>query len=311
MEHNATILIIDDNPDVRQAVQVALRSGAYTFRTAESGRVGLATAFGETPDLIVLDLQLPELHGIDVCRQLKASLVTRHIPIVVVTAEDGAGPLVEALEAGADDYVRKPFDPRELQARVGTLLRRTAGYVGTDSLTKLPGNALLRDELARRLEHGEPMTVCYVDIDNFKAYVDMYGFEPASRAIQETARICYNVMVEHGSPTDFIGHIGGDDFVVVTDAEHTAAVCDNIIARFEERRARFYPPEDLERGGFHGLDRDGNERDFPLMTLTIAVLVPTHETVASLHALAAEAARYKRILKRLPGSNWRLFERPA
>lgn len=308
MEGKARILVVDDHPEIRQAVQVTLRGRGYEFRTAVDGRTGLTSAFSDPPDLIVLDVHMPEMDGIEACRRLKASLVTRHVPILILTSGDGSDLLVQALEAGADDYVRKPFDPRELQARVAMLLRRTAGYVGTDPLTKLPGNRLLRDELARRLSAGDDLAVLYVDLDNFKAYVDHYGFEPASRVIQETARTCYNEMVEWGTPDDFIGHIGGDDFVIVTSPEQAQAVCEGIIDSFEAARVKFYSADDLARGWFRGLNRDNEEQDFPLMTITIPVLLPGLKHLEDLDALAVEAARCKRLLKALDGSNWRVFE---
>lgn len=308
MDRQVKLLVVDDRDDMRHAVQIALQPFGYEFRFAENGRVGLTSAFSENPDLIILDLDLPEMTGYEVCSRLKSSLVTRHIPILILTAEEGPEALVTALEAGADDYVRKPFHPKELQARVSTLLRRTQRYMGTDSLTKLPGNALLREELAKRLESGDPTAVCYVDLDHFKAYVDTYGFEPASRVIQWTARILYNQMVEHGSPNDYIGHIGGDDFVVITTADHAAAVCDGIIASFEEQRERFYEPDDFAKGYLHGLDRDGLERDFPLMTVTIAVLRPDLRDIRDMNALATEAARAKARLKLKDGSNWEVFD---
>ncbi len=308
MDRQGTLLVIDDSLDIQQAVAAALRPSGYDFRFAENGRVGLAMAFSEPPDLIVCDMQLPELHGTEVVSRLKTSLVTRHVPILVLTADDGPDAVVRSLEAGADDYVRKPFHPRELQARVAMLLRRTRNYVGTDSLTKLPGNALLREEMQRRLEAGQPMAVCYIDLDEFKAYVDTFGFEPASRVIQQTARICYNEMVEVGCPDDFIGHIGGDDFVVVTTPQRAPTICEGIIRRFEEQRGGFYSDEVVAAGYFRGHDRSGAERDFPLMTITIAVLLPTLKQITDLTALAEEAARCKQVLKSLPGSNWRMFD---
>lgn len=308
MDELARILIVDDSRDMRRSIHAALRTGSYTFSSAENGRVGLATAFSERPDLIVLDYHMPEMDGIEVCRQLKSNVFTHNIPILLMTADSNPETVVAGLEAGADDYVRKPFDPRELQARVASMLRRTRRYVDTDPLTKLPGNALLRQELSRRLHGGADIAVCYLDLDEFKAYVDHYGFERASRVIQETARVCYDQMVDHGAQDDFIGHIGGDDFVIVTDPAHAEPICSAIIAHFEERRAGFYDPDDLARGGFRGPDRAGIEREFPLMTVTIAVLLPGRSRIDSIDELAGEAARRKRSLKARPGSNWAVFE---
>ncbi len=304
----ARILVVDDSSDMRRLICLALRAGSYEFSTAENGRVGLAMAFSEHPDLVVVDFHMPEMDGLEVTRQLKHNWFTSNIPILILTADSDPETVVRGLEAGADDYVRKPFDPRELQARVAAMLRRTRRYVDTDPLTKLPGNAVLRDELKRRLDAGDDFAVCYIDLDEFKSYVDHYGFEPASRVIQETARICYNQMVEHGAQQDFIGHIGGDDFVVVTDPSRAEAVCEGIVNAFDARRESFYDAEAVARGGFVGPDRYGVERQFPLMSLTIAVLLPGRDGTTSLDDLAAEAARRKRDLKSRPGSNWSLFE---
>lgn len=307
-ETKPRLLVIDDSPAIRDAVIVALGRDSYQYAYAENGRVGLAVAFSERPDLILLDKVLPEMNGIECCAALKSHLFTRNIPILMLTAEDDPEDVVRGLEAGADDYVAKPFNPRELRARVASLLKRTQRYVDTDPLTKLPGNAQLREELFHRLALGETMAVCYIDLDEFKAYVDTYGFQQASRVIQQTARVCYDQMVERGDDGDFIGHIGGDDFVVITSTEKMQAVCEGIIEAFERTRDAFYNAEDLERGYLHGHDREGQERDFPLMTLSIAVLLTGPERIDDLDDLAGVAARAKMQLKRLPGSNWRVYD---
>lgn len=302
------ILIVDDNPGIREAVQVTLALDGYHFTVAENGRQALALAFSERPDLVVLDLMMPEMDGLECCRTLKSSLATRSIPIILLTAEDDPDDVVRGLEAGADDYVTKPFNPKELRARVASALRRTRSYVDTDPLTHLPGNRVLREELNRRVAAGGPTAVCYIDLDYFKAFVDAYGFERASQVIVAVARLCSEAVVGHGGEHSFVGHIGGDDFVALCAPERAPAVCRALIAAFEAQREAFYDEADRIRGCLHGHDRDGRERDFPLMSITIAVLIVGPGGITDLETLAYQAAVHKQQLKLLPNSNWRVFE---
>ena len=309
MAHRPRILIVDDNPNIRDAVEVTLRLDGYDFLTAENGRVALATAFSTAPDLIVLDLVMPELDGIACCHALKHNLSTRSIPVVMLTGEADPEKLVLALEAGADDYVTKPFNPRELRARVASLLRRTQRYVDTDPVTKLPGNRQLRAELDHRLRRDEFFAVGYVDLDDFKAYVDHYGFENASRVIQKTAQLLYSQLVEHGRPDDFIGHLGGDDFAFCTSPDLVDAVGLGIVAAFDAACGEFYDEATRELGVMRAHDRSGQLREFPLMTITVAALLVAPGTFADLERLGEWAAHCKEQLKRVDGSNYQRFSR--
>jgi diguanylate cyclase (GGDEF)-like protein len=123
---------------------------------------------------------------------------------------------VHGLGKGTDDYVIKTVDPLELQARIEMVIRRTQEQSGANPLTRLPGNLALEREVKKRLDSGEPFSVCYCDLDNFKAYNDKYGYEAGDRVIFHTAQTIMNSVRALGDNGDFVGHIGGDDFVVVT-----------------------------------------------------------------------------------------------
>ena len=171
-------------------------------------------------------------------------------------------------------------------------------------LTRLPGNIAIERSLNRRIKGGEPFALCYVDLDNFKSYNDRYGYVRASDIIKMTGEIIHATVKEQGDGDDFVGHIGGDDFVMIISSDKIATICDTVIREFTERIKPFYSEEDLEAGAISGVDRYGVAREFPIMTISMAVLDCRTGDYATAAEVARTAAEIKDQVKVAPGSNY-------
>jgi len=304
----AVILVADDDPEIRQLLRVFL-GREYQVALAENGDEAVRMAQENVPDLILVDVMMPQMDGYEVCRQLRNDTRTSHVPILMLTSLSSVGDKLTGFESGADDYVTKPFNLDELQARLRSLLRRAREIPVRNPLTNLPGNRLLQEELRHRLQRGDPLALLYVDLDNFKAFNDAYGFVQGDKAIQLLADLIQEVVGDYGAPGDFIGHIGGDDFAVITKPEHMDSICQYLIARFDAEIPKLYDPRDVERGYLRGYDRHGVPRRFPLMSISIGVVTNAQRTYADLEELVRTAAEMKRFAKRKPGSSYALDQR--
>lgn len=171
-------------------------------------------------------------------------------------------------------------------------------------LTRLPGNIAIEQVLKGKMQHDEKFALCYIDLDDFKAYNDRYGYARGSELIKLAGEIIHRVKAEHGHPGDFVGHIGGDDFVLITSPENIDPVCQAIIAAFDEAVPAHYDADDRERGYIEGTDRYGVTRRFPLMSISIAVVSDARRNYKTPLEIAQVASEIKDYVKSLPGSNY-------
>ena len=265
------ILVVDDDPDVRVFLEVTLDVAGYGLSFATNGEEAVACAVEEQPDLILMDVMMPQVDGFEAVRRLRQDGRVSHIPVILVTAKAQGVDKVEGLAAGADDYVTKPFDPQELVARVEATLRRAQQMRTTSPLTGLPGNARIEQELARRIEGNEKFAMLYADLNQFKAYNDHYGFMRGDDVIRGLADVIVEVVAEFGGGDTFVGHIGGDDFILVTGADQYEPIAQGICERFDERAPEFYDDQDLGTGYIEVADRQGNIRRFGLVSVSIGI----------------------------------------
>ncbi|MBU4121397.1 MAG: HAMP domain-containing protein [Proteobacteria bacterium] len=171
-------------------------------------------------------------------------------------------------------------------------------------LTGLPGNLAIEREIENRLTAKKTFSLCHVDLDNFKPFVDIYGYAWGSEVIKEVARLLLAQMKTAEAPEDFLGHIGGDDFVIISAPLRAERVCREIVAGFDGRIRKFYAAQDRERGFFIGKDRQGNQQKFPLITVTIAIVTDDGARFGNPLDMAEAAAQLKEYAKTLPGSNY-------
>ena len=211
---------------------------------------------------------------------------------------------VKGIDAGADDYVVKPFEPAELLARIRMIIRRTERDLDANPLTRLPGNISIMNELQGRIDKNAPFSVGYADLDKFKAYNDKYGFERGDEVIRETARIILNAVNSFGCPDDFVGHIGGDDFVFVSHPERADNICLKIIEEFEKKVYEFYTPEDAKNGFINANDRKGQPQRIPLLSISIGIVTNQNQRLSHVAQIGEIGAELKHAAKLLERSNF-------
>jgi diguanylate cyclase (GGDEF)-like protein len=275
--------------------------------TAADGEEALRLARERTPSLVILDVMMPKLDGYEVCQHLRTDGRTSGVCVIMLTARSMPAEKVLGLTAGADDYIGKPFDPMELVARVKTTLRRSREMRAVSPLTGLPGNVQIEGEIRRRAADGETFGVLWLDLDNFKAYNDKYGFVRGDRAINYLAACLREVAGDSGE--FYLGHIGGDDFVVLLPGDRAEGFCKGLVDRFDRDVAELYDPDDAAKGGITVTDRLGREITFPLLTVSIGAATNEYRDVSDYRELVETATEMKAYSKAQVGSYYSIDRR--
>ncbi|MEN3271679.1 MAG: hypothetical protein V7636_440 [Actinomycetota bacterium] len=304
-----TILIVDDEVDIAHLVAMNLADEGYETHLAHRGDDAVDLALQLRPDLIVLDLMLPGVDGVEVCRQLRKDPRTTSTSIIMLTARTLPRDRIAGLEAGADDYVDKPFDVDELMARVTGRLRRARQLRQTSPLTGLPGNFEIEQRLELLIADKQPFALLHADLDGFKAYNDHYGFLRGDRAIVLTARVIGWAVADHAAADSFVGHIGGDDFAIVCSPDAARSVADGIVRAFDEQVTHLYDDEDRERGFIEKEDRAGVVQRYPMLTVSIGIASTEIRPICTPAEAASIAVEMKRFAKSASGSIWAMDRR--
>lgn len=300
----AKIAIIDDDEDIVEVTKALLKRRGFDVVTALDGESGITLVREAKPDLVLLDLMLPGIDGYEVCRRIKEDNNLWHIPIIFFTAKGEFSEKITGLKSGADDYVTKPFESEELLARIWMILKRTYNILDANPLSKLPGNNAIQKQIDYRLTKTDKFAIAHLDVDRFKSFNDEYGFERGDQALLKLSEILVQVVREKGETTDFIGHIGGDDFVLISEPSRIDVLCKEIIRRFDELVPQLYNQEHREKGYIIIKNRQGVVQEFPLMSLSIAVVTNEKRKITHIGEINAIATELKKYAKSLPGSNF-------
>jgi diguanylate cyclase (GGDEF)-like protein len=303
------VLVADDDEDIVRFVEVNLLLEGFEVITAADGEQALQVATESLPDLILLDVMMPRLDGFQVCKRLRDDGRTKHISIIMLTAKSLSADKVVGLTAGADDYIIKPFDPIELVARVKSSLRRSRDLSAVNPLTQLPGNVQVGIEATARIEVGGPFGLIYVDLDNFKAFNDHFGFHRGDEAIKLIARCLRETVADHTSEDGFLGHVGGDDFMLMVPPELTEPVAKDICERWDAAAPELYEPEDVERGYIDVTDRRNEVHRFPIMTVSLGISTNALRPIESHHQAAQVAHEMAEFAKQDKGSSFAVDRR--
>jgi diguanylate cyclase (GGDEF)-like protein len=298
-----SILVADDSATIARLLQAELGTAGFEVTVVGNGREALDVALEKCPDLVLADVTMPTMGGLELTHRLRSDPRTAAVSIILITATGSAAKL-EGLSAGADDYIVKPFDTPELLARVRGVLRRTSELRAQSPLTRLPGNIRIQEELQRRLTEHEEFVLLYADLDYFKAYNDHYGFARGDEVLQATAEMIREVATEVGGPTTFIGHVGGDDFVIVSSLQDAKRIAELLIDRFEATAPSLYDPQDAVRGFIETENRLGDLQPFPFVSISIGAASTESRAFTHYAEVVAVATEMKSVAKKTPGSSW-------
>jgi diguanylate cyclase (GGDEF)-like protein len=297
--------VVDDDPFIARLLEIELKAAGYEVRVAGDGEQALELARERCPELVLADVMMPNMDGFELTRRLRQDSRTASVSVIMLTARGLSADKLEGFSVGADDYIVKPFDTPELLARIHGVLRRAKEMRAQSPLTGLPGNIRIEEEIESRIQAGARFAVLYVDLDHFKAFNDHYGFMRGDQMIQLTGRLLQDEGLAVGGPDTFVGHVGGDDFVIVCEEERATEAAEAVIARFDRDAPQQYDESDREQGYIEVTSRRGEVQRFPIVSVSIGVATTAMRTFSHFAEAVAIATEMKAFTKRRSeGSSW-------
>ncbi|GAB4267845.1 MAG: response regulator [Candidatus Promineifilaceae bacterium] len=287
---NGRILIVEDDYDISNMLRIFFTGQGYNIEVAARGEDALEFCRRKLPDLIVLDIMLPDIDGYEVCRTLRTTTRTSHIPIIFLTQKDERSDKIAGLELGADDYITKPFDIEELKLRVRTAIRTHQRLNMTDPRTGMPSSRLIEEQL-RNLVRSDNWSYIHIGIDNIGPFNDTYGFVAGDEVLRFTSLLINEVIDVYGTPDDFAGHASNDNFIVISKSENVSQMIEDLRNRFDTEILAHYSFMDREQGGIYL--SDGTLA--PIMRLSIGVVSGRTQRFSDIREITETAAELRRL----------------
>ena len=247
MTDKAQILIVEDDLDLAEMLNAYFRVQGYEVQTAAWGEEAVRTARVNTPDLVVLDIRLPDIDGYEVCRRLRTDRRTQNTPIIFLTEKRDRVDKLSGLELGVVDYITKPFDIQELRLRVRNVLQRATLPSLTNPVTNLPEGAVVDEKLGQMIVSEAKWAALLVAIQGLETFRELYGFVASDDVLRAVSLMMNNAVREVGNETDFVGHLAAHDFIIITDADHLSPIRARIEMRLRQSMEYFYPLKDREK----------------------------------------------------------------
>jgi CheY-like chemotaxis protein len=284
------ILIVEDDADLAEMLDTLFQDLGYKVSTTHYGEEALVLCERRMPELVILDIYLPDMDGYEVCRRLRNNPLTKHIAVMFLTVRALKDDKLMGLELGAFDYITKPFDTEELTLRVQNIMRGIQHKRLMDGITGLPKGRLIEDQF-RSLLRREKWALMYMGISGFGAFKETCGLESAKEVLRITASILLNAVEELGTLDDFVGHVGEDDFVVITIPTRAQALMDRIKGDFKSALKDLSTVIGQERA--RAIEK-GKRDAIPLLDLYIGLLTSKERAFTDIRELAEAAAQVRR-----------------
>lgn len=288
------ILVVEDDLDISKMLRIYFDSQGYEVLVANRGNEALDVCRTKLPNVIVLDINLPDIDGYEVCRILRSNTRTSYVPIIFLTQRDERSDKIAGLELGADDYITKPFDIEELKLRVEGTIRRSLREALTHPVTNLPAGKLIEEQLKAAKESSNDWTLLYFGIRNINAFKEIAGPIQVNEVLLFLADIMRETIEAHGTMDDFIGQASDNDFIVITSAQAAPVICKTITQRFNEESNVFYPFSVREAGKVTYQDIDGGTKEADLMQLAVGVVSSSDGPFADIVQITEDAAENRR-----------------
>ena len=289
----ARLLVVEDDIDIGNMLKIYFSGMDFDVDVAMRGKDALEKTRQVLPHLIVLDIMLPDIDGYEVCRNLRTNMRTSHIPVIFLTQKDERSDKLQGLELGADDYITKPFDIEELKLRVQGAIRRSERESLTDPRSGLPAGRLIEDQL-RRIIRQKGWALLDTGINHFEPFKNVYGFVAGDDVLRFTSMLIGEVVDELGTASDFIGHAGGDNFIIITTEEKAAAIKARLKERFDNEVQTHYNFMDRQQGFIQSPVAGDTIVKAPFMTMIVGVVSASQNSFADIREiteLSAEARR--------------------
>ena len=289
----ARLLIVEDDIDIGNMLKIYFAGMDFDVDVAVRGSDALEKTKHALPHLIVLDIMLPDIDGYEVCRNLRTNMRTSHIPVIFLTQKDERSDKLQGLELGADDYITKPFDIEELKLRVQGAIKRSERESLTDPRSGLPAGRLIENRL-REIIREKGWALLDARINEFEPFKDVYGFVAGDDVLRFAAMLINEVVDEVGSSSDFIGHAGGDNFIIITAEDKAQTIKARLKERFDKEVQTHYNFIDRQQGFVQAPSPDGSTVKVPFMTLSVGSVSPSGHSFSDIREiteLAAEARR--------------------
>lgn len=303
-------MIISSDKSLKDVLTFCFDGWGYEVFLHEAPLSDIEVVKRSSPDVIVADVQSAKRPDMQICHLLKEDFMTAYIPIITIINKRQLRQQLLEVRQGVDDYLIKPPDPLDLRIRIEMALKRSQYSLHSSPLTGLPGVRIVEDALTERIQKGSSFSFGYVDIDNFKYFNDVYGYLKGDRVIMQVAHLLYTCVKHYGNPHDFIGHIGGDDFVFLTSIEKYKEIASSFIEFFDRLVPYHYSAQDQKQGFVVAKDRARTSRQIPFMSLSIAVVNRRHDDlVKSIVEINDRVAEIKGFLKAIPKSKFMVDRR--
>lgn len=303
------IYIIDNNNELIENLKESFKRelDEYHFKTVQTAEIEVALK--NIPSLIIIDEDTTDVNIVEFCRSIRSNEDNSITPIIVVSSNRDREHVVNVLKTDVEYYIKKPLHEEYFYYTIKNIVGLLAKNRRVSPLTGLPGNVQIQTEMKKRLLNKDTFAMLYFDLDNFKAYNDVYGFANGDEIIKFTARTMSKHIHQLESSESFIGHIGGDDFVAIIEPTDYDALCQNIIAEFDQLVVDFYNEVDVERGFVEVANRRGIIEQFPLTSISIAVLEVDSKIYKTTLEIGEVAGQIKHKAKAVLGSTYVINKR--